>query len=75
MRRAEYFEDPLEPFGAYDITNAYQLRIVCGDAYGQVALVDLEDQIGSILALDGASLDRFDPGSPVMGIDDAYRRP
>src|SRR6516165_271813 len=70
VRRPEHLEHPLKPFGAYDITNAYQLGIVRGDAYGQVALVDLEDQIGLILALDGASLDRFDPSSPVMGIDD-----
>src|SRR5207248_9173674 len=70
VRRPEYLEHPLKPFGAYDITHAYQLGIVRGDAYGQVALVDLEDQISSILALDGASLDRFDASSPVMGIDD-----
>jgi hypothetical protein len=70
VRRAEHLEHPLKPFGAYDITNAYQLGIVRGDAYGQVALIDLEDQIGSILALDGASLDRFDASSPVVGIDD-----
>ena len=70
MRRAEHFEDPLEPFGAYDITNAYQLGIVRGNAYGQVALVDLENQIGPILALNGASLHRFDASSPVMGIYD-----
>src|SRR6266568_979639 len=70
VRRPEHLEHPLKPLGAYDVTNAYQLGIVCGDAHGQVALVDLEDQIGLILALDGASLDRFDASSPVMGIDD-----
>src|SRR5689334_13573220 len=70
MRRAEHLEHPLKPFGAYDVTNAYQLGIVCGDTHSQVALVDLEHQIGSILALYGASLDRFDASSPVMGIDD-----
>src|SRR4029079_12664092 len=70
VRRPEYLEHPLKPLGAHDITHAYQLGIVRGDAYGQVALVDLEDQISSILALDGASLDRFDASSPVMGIDD-----
>src|SRR5208282_2142284 len=56
--------------GADNITDAYQLGIVRGNAYGQVALVDLKDQIGLILALNGASLDRFDASSPVMGIDD-----
>jgi hypothetical protein len=70
MRRAEDLEHPLKPFGAYDVTNAYQLGIVRGDTHGQVTLVDLEDQIGLILAFYGASLDRIDASSPVMGIDD-----
>src|SRR5690349_18300225 len=70
MRRAEHLEHPLKPFGAYDVPNAYQLGIVRGDTHGQVTLVDLEDQIGLILAFYGASLDRFDASSPVMGIDD-----
>jgi hypothetical protein len=70
VRRTEHLENPLKPFGAYDITNAYQLGIVRGNAYRQVTFIDLEDQIGLILALDGTSLDRFDASSPVMGIDD-----
>src|SRR5208282_2645247 len=56
--------------GADNITDAYQLGIIRGNAYGQVTLVDLKDQIGLILALNGASFDRFDSSSPVMGIDD-----
>jgi len=70
MRRAEHLENPLKPFGAYHIPNAHQLGIVSGNAYGQVTLVDLEDQISPILAFYGASLDRFDASSPVVRIDD-----
>src|SRR5271166_1047113 len=70
VRRAEHLEDTLKPLGADNITDAYQLGIIRGNAYGQVTLVDLKDQIGLILALNGASLDRFDASSPVMGIDD-----
>jgi hypothetical protein len=70
VRRAEHLEDPLKPLGTDNITDAHQLGIVCGNAYGQVALVNLEYQIGPILALIGASLDRIDASSPVMGIDD-----
>ena len=66
VRCPEHLEHPLKPFGAYDVTNAYQLGIVRGDTHGQVTLVDLEDQIGLILAFYGASLDRFDASSPVM---------
>src|SRR6516162_192521 len=70
MRRPEHFEHPLKPLGSYDIPDAHQLGIVRRHPYGQVTLVDLEDQVGLVLALDGASLDRFDASSPVMGIDD-----
>ena len=70
MRSTEHLEDALKPLGTNDIPNANKLGIVRGNAYGKVAFINLEDQISLVFTLDGASLDRLDASSPMMGIDD-----
>src|ERR1700733_2082331 len=70
MRRAKHLEDALKPLGTNDIPNSYQFGIIRGNAYCQVALINLEDQISFVFTLDGASLDRLDASRPMMGIDD-----
>src|SRR3984957_20508744 len=70
MRGTEYLEHPFKPFLADNVPDTHQLGIIRGNAYSQVTLVDLEDQIGLVLALDRTGLDLFDASSPMVGVDD-----
>src|SRR5580692_8744372 len=68
--RAKHLEHPLKPFGTHYVPHPDQLRVVRGNPDGQVALVDLQDQIGLLLALDRASFDGFDASSPMVRVND-----
>src|SRR6202044_1833863 len=61
---------PLKPFGTYYVPYPDEFRVVRGNPNGQVALVDLQDQIGLLLALDRASFDGFDASSPMVRVND-----
>ncbi len=69
MRRTEHLEHP-QPFLSHHVPHTDKFRVVRGYPYGQVTLVDLQDQIDLILALDRASLDGFDASCPMVGIND-----
>src|SRR6266536_398637 len=68
---AQHLEHPLQPFLPDHIPYAHKLGIVRGDAYREVALVDLEHEVRLFLTLDRTGLDLFDPSSPMMGVDDS----
>ena len=69
VRRAQHLEHPVETLLADDVTNADDLGVVSGYQNGQIALRDLQNQVGLLLALDRALLDCFDLGRPVMGVN------
>src|ERR1700733_427810 len=70
VRRAKHLEHALKPFGTYHVPYPDELRVVRGNPNGQIALVDLQDQIGLLLALDRASFDGFDASSPMVRVND-----
>src|SRR5258707_4698401 len=70
VRGAEHLEYALQPFLPDHVPDANQLSVVGGNTHSQVALVDLEHEVGLILTLDRTGLDLFDPSSPMMGVDD-----
>jgi hypothetical protein len=43
VRRAKHLEHSFKPFSTYHVPNSDKLRVVRGDTYGQVSLVDLQD--------------------------------
>src|ERR1700735_4111194 len=70
VRGAKHLEHLFQPFLPDNVPYAYQLRIVSGNAYGQVTLVDLENEVRLVLTLDRTGLDLFDASSPMVGVDD-----
>src|SRR5262249_34140525 len=60
----------LQPFLPHNVAHTYQFGIVRRHAYSQIALVDLENQIGLVLAFDRTGLDLFDTSSPMVGVHD-----
>src|SRR5262252_6842140 len=60
VRGAQHLEHALQSFLPHHVAHAYQFGIVRGHTYGQIALVDLEDQVGLVLTLDRPGLDLFD---------------
>src|SRR6185312_8065754 len=71
IRCAQHLEDPLQPFLPDDVPHAYKLGVVGGNAHRQVALIDLEHEVGFLLTLDRTGLDLLDPSSPMVGVDDS----
>src|ERR1022692_4065467 len=70
-RSAQHLEHLLQSFLPDHVPDADKLGIVRRNAHRQVALVDLEHEVRSFLALDRTDLDLFDPSSPMMGVDDS----
>jgi hypothetical protein len=66
----EHLEDLVEAGLARRRRGRRRSRRCRGDADGQVALGDLEDQVDLVLALDGAGLDGLDERGPVVRVDD-----
>src|ERR1700722_12572488 len=70
MRGTEYLEHPFKPFLADNVPDTHQLGIIRGNAYSQVTLVDLSDQIGLVLDLDRTGPDLFHATTAEVGEDD-----
>src|SRR3954454_12138366 len=70
VRRAQHLEDPVEPILTDDIAHADDLCVVGRHAHGQVALGDLQHEVGLLFTLDDALLDRFDERGAVVRVDD-----
>ncbi len=54
-----------------DVAHADDLRVVGRHSHGQVALGDLQYEVGLLDALDGALLDRLDQCGTVVRVDDS----
>src|ERR1700722_19916495 len=70
VRRTKHLEHTLKPFGTHHVPYPDEFCVVRWNSNGQVALVDLQDQIGLLLALDRASFDGFDASSPMVRVND-----
>src|SRR6266567_1531175 len=70
VRRTQHLEDALEAFLSDYISYTDKFRVICWNPHRQVTLVDLENEVALILALDRTDLDFFDPSSPMVGVDD-----
>ena len=71
MRHAKHVKNALKALLSDDIANTDEFGVVCRHLDGKVALVDLKNQVGPFLTLDGSGRDRLDPSSPVVGVDDS----
>ena len=70
MRSAQVIEDPVETLLADDVPDTDDLGVVGGNAHGQIALRDFEDEVLLLLALDHAGLNCFDERGTVVRVDD-----
>src|SRR5262249_951798 len=70
IRSPQDLKDPLEALLSDYISHTDKFRIVRGNPHRQVTLVDLENEIRLILALDRTDLYFFDPSSPMVGVND-----
>src|SRR5262249_58848774 len=70
IRRAQDLEYSLKAFLPDYIPYTDKFRVVCWNPHRQVTLIDLENEVGPILALDRTDLDFLDPSSPMVRIDD-----
>src|SRR5215467_7530013 len=70
VRGAQDLEYPLKAFLPDNIPHTDQFRVVCWNPHRQVALIDLENEVRPVLALDRTDLDFLDPSSPMVGVDD-----
>ncbi len=61
---AEHLEDLVQAFLADDVANADVLGVVSRNSNGEIALRHLEDEIFSLLALDGSAFDRSINAAP-----------
>ena len=69
IRCTQHLEDPVQPVLTDHVAYADELRIVRWHTNSQVALGDLQHQVGLVHAFDLASFDGLDQRGPVMGID------
>ncbi|MCO5576786.1 hypothetical protein L7F22_030606 [Adiantum nelumboides] len=70
VRRAQHLEDPIQAFLTDHVADADDLDVVRGNAYRQITLSDLQDEVLNILTLDRSSLDRLDECGTVVRVDD-----
>src|SRR4051812_25299101 len=71
VRGAQNLEDLVQAFLTDDVTHADDLRVVSRHTHRQVALGDLQHEVGLLDALDGPLLDRLDECGTVVRIDDS----
>jgi hypothetical protein len=69
VRGTQHLEDPVQPVLADDVTDADDLGVVGRHAYGEVALGDLQHEVGPLFTLDGPRLDRLDERGSVVRVD------
>src|SRR4029450_4217620 len=71
MRQAQHLEHAVQAVLADDIADTDEVDVVCGYAYGEIPLSDLENQIELVLACYGGGSHALRSGRRVMRIDDS----
>src|SRR3954470_1365947 len=70
VRCAQDLEDLVQAFLTHDVTDADDLCVVGRNAHSEVALSDLQHEVGLLDALDGPLLDRLDQRGSVVRVND-----
>src|SRR5699024_3446808 len=62
VRRTQHLEDLLQAFLSHYVSNADLFRVLGRYMYRKIALVDPQNEVGSVLTFNSTSLDRFQIG-------------